>query len=493
MKQITIALFLSSLITVSQAQNSGQKVYAPDASSEDNFGCSVSLSKEYALIGAMGADNDVNEDNQTGVAYIFKREENGWIFHQKLSEPELDTYDDFGFTVDISENYAVIGAPLTYSGGSAFVYKRTGEQWERQLILPEYNRSNFGTSVSIDEHQLVVGAPDARGLGPSWSDQGAAWVFARSVIDGEETWSEVAMIAASDGYENGHFGCDVDISGSYIIAGAWTASADYFGRSAAYIYENEDGNWMEDQRLFPNNMDTTTNHFGKSVSISGTIAAVGAPKEVNEHLATGAVYIFEKGSTGWEETAKLVSPDPDTSVFGEFGRSVDLLDQRLLVGAHRAVFVYEKIGQTWHLADSIHHDYHNNGQAYHNYGTSISLSDSTFLVGALDDNDQASYAGAAHFYGIRLSPATVISLENTTEEILAYPNPVRSTLMIKSRTGLKQILICDSNGKWLRTLRVSQSNTFTREIDFSVFERGMYVVGIVDQDNNLEAVKVMKY
>ena len=32
-----------------------------------------------------------------------------------------------------------------------------------------------------------------------------------------------------------------------------------------------------------------------------------------------------------------------------------------------------------------------------------------------------------------------------------------------------------------------------REIDFSVFENGMYVVGVVDQDNEFESIKVMKY
>jgi hypothetical protein len=51
--------------------------------------------------------NRLTGDNDAGVTYIFKRDGANWSFHQKIAEPEIGLYDDFGATVDISENYAM--------------------------------------------------------------------------------------------------------------------------------------------------------------------------------------------------------------------------------------------------------------------------------------------------------------------------------------------------------------------------------------------------
>ena len=491
-KLFILTLVITGFCIVAEAQNRGQKLFAPDAGVGDNFGCSVALSGDYALIGAKGAYNDANGDNDAGVAFIFKRDGKNWIFHQKISEPEIDTYDDFGFAVDLSADYAVIGAPQTYAGGSAFVYKRNGDQWEKQLILPEYSRSDFGTSVSIDGSTLVVGAPDANGLGPSSSKQGAAWVFQKSNHGETETWVEVDMLAAGDGLRRGHLGHAVDIAGNKIIAGAWTASADYFGRSAAYIFENDHGNWVERQRLFPQGLDTTTNHFGKSVSISGNIAAVGAPENMNNEAASGAVYIFELHDTIWSEIAKLISPEPDTSIHQNFGRSVDLQDQRIVVGAYNAAYIYERNDQIWNLVDSIHHNYFNSGYAYHNFGESLAMSDTIVIAGTLDDCDMDTDAGAAHIFTVRHTVPTDAHTVKLPGSLIVYPNPVKSKARISHVYGAKYIYIHNSIGAVIRKIEISENSSYMKQIDFAPFESGIYWVRVLDKDQNFRTAKVVK-
>lgn len=486
MRQIIILLILAITHVTTFAQNPGQKVYSPDANSGDYFGKSVSLFGQYSFIGSPSANNDSN-NNETGAVYIFNKVGDSWNFLEKIFEPDIYNMSDYGFAVDNSQDYAIIGAPQFGSSGAAYVYKRNGINWERQLKLPEYYRTKFGYSVAIDSNYIVVGAPDSQGWGPSWSSRGAAWVFTKTGTVDTETWTEVSKIAASDGYDNGHFGYDVDISGNHIIVGAWTASANYFGRSASYIYGYENGVWVEKQRLFPSGTDTTTNHFGKCVSIFNDIAAVGAPEELNENVVNGAVYIFEKNNDGWNETAKIISPD--TRNYISFGRSIDINNSRIIIGALNAVYIYEKNEESsWQLLDSVHYDYDNNGYVYYSFGESVSLADSTFLVGAYDDCDMATLAGASHFYKINSTPTSYEDIINTFNTIQIYPNPVNSTLNIDNIQNERRVFVFNSIGLKLKEIDLSQTN----RIDFSRYIEGIYFLTFINERNEINTIKVIK-
>ena len=131
--------------------------------------------------------------------------------------------------------------------------------------------------------------------------------------------------------------------------------------------------------------------------------------------------------------------------------------------------------------------------AYHHYGQSIVLFDSTLLVGAEDDNDQASLAGAAHFYTLEPGAPLALVEEMEAGPVFVYPNPVKSSLTIQGDHGLRRIIIYDYAGREIRTVKFSLSGSFTRVEDLSGLESGMYVVGIFNQDNEYRSIKVMKY
>ena len=486
MKLITLILFFTLLHLTVCAQDFGQKVYASDATSGQYFGKSVSLSGQFAFIGAPGARND-STDSATGAVYVFNKTGANWQFLEKLVEPDISNMANYGFAVDNNEDYAIIGAPRFGSSGAAYVYKRRDTHWERQLKLPEYYRSEFGNSVAIDSNTIVVGAPDSTGWGPSFSGRGAALVFTKTGSEENETWTEVSQIAASDGYDNGHFGYDVDISGSTIIVGAFTSSADYPGRSASYIYQLENGSWVQKQRLFPEGSDTTTSGFGICVSIFKETAAVSAPGEYHDNTVNGAVYIFEKNMDTWEEKAKIISPDPDS--YRDFGKSIDLLENKLIIGAQNAVYLYEKIQTTWQLTDSVHNDYQNNGFVYNTFGASVSIADSAFLVGAIDDSDQGSGAGASHFYEFTPNPSTNMEVQYSLSPVRVYPNPVGSILQIDHVEENNKIFIYNSMGVKLKELVLRDGYI----IDLSEFKSGIYILGIINDAKEIQTAKVIKY
>jgi hypothetical protein len=93
--------------------------------SEDWFGGSVSIDGYNVIVGARG-DDDLGKD--AGAAYVFKRSWSTWIPDAKLLASSGATEDGFGFAVSISGDYAIVGAPwdddLGPDSGAAFVFQK---------------------------------------------------------------------------------------------------------------------------------------------------------------------------------------------------------------------------------------------------------------------------------------------------------------------------------------------------------------------------------
>ncbi|MBU6412030.1 MAG: immunoglobulin domain-containing protein [Planctomycetes bacterium] len=92
------------------------------------------------------------------------------------------------------------------------------------------------------------------------------------------------------------------------------------------------------------------NRFGTSVAISGDIAVVGAPAA--EESLGSAVYVFEKQSNLWIQTARLTLPDRPNHRFG-VAVSIGPISRAIFVAAPRAgttqgmVSAFTKIGSAW--------------------------------------------------------------------------------------------------------------------------------------------------
>jgi len=160
-----------------------------------------------------------------------------WSQQSKLMASDKQAEDFFGFSVSISGDYAIVGAFLEDAGGTdagaAYIYKRNGTTWSQQakLLASDAQASdNFGFSVSISGNTAVVGAykEDAGG-----SNAGAAYIFERSGT----TWTEVKKITASDAQADDDFGTSVAIDGTNVIIGSPGEDTKGSGAGAAYMFE----------------------------------------------------------------------------------------------------------------------------------------------------------------------------------------------------------------------------------------------------------------
>ena len=73
--------------------------------------------------------------------------------------------------------------------------------------------------------------------------------------------------------------------------------------------------------------------FGYSVSISGDRAIVGAYGDDDAGDRSGSAYVYQWDGSGWVEQTKLTASDAASNDF--FGRSVSISGDRAIVGAHR--------------------------------------------------------------------------------------------------------------------------------------------------------------
>lgn len=164
------------------------KLVATDGASSDQFGRSVSLDGDTALIGAAYDDD---KGRNSGSAYVFTRDVSGtWTQQAKLVVADGASKDQFGHCVSLDGDTALISAPVDddkgSDSGSAYVFTRdVSGTWTQQAKLVAADGASvdsFGILVSLDGDTALVGAnlDDDKG-----SNSGSAYVFSLSPPDSD--------------------------------------------------------------------------------------------------------------------------------------------------------------------------------------------------------------------------------------------------------------------------------------------------------------------
>jgi hypothetical protein len=264
----------------------GQQLYkltAPDAARQDQFGNAVGISGNFSIV---GAPNQFAEQNKPGAAYLFHLTRG--LSVRKLSASDPSTNDNFGQSVAIDGNIAIIGAPFSGSPsnptGYAYVFDvTTGQQLFKLAPSDGANGDAFGRSVDISGHTAIVGAPVAN------DGFGAVYLF--DVTTGQE----LLKITAPDPAPVRGFGRSIAIDGNRAIVGAMPG---FNSRGAAYVFDitrlpgdfNNDGTVdAADYVVWRNGLGTTYTqvdynawraNFGRSAA-GAVSATAGVPSSAN--------------------------------------------------------------------------------------------------------------------------------------------------------------------------------------------------------------------
>ncbi|MEI7899836.1 MAG: hypothetical protein WCK89_06255 [bacterium] len=395
------------------------KLTAADAATDDQFGVSVSVSGDTAVVGAYGDDD---AGSSSGRAYVFVRSGTVWMQQAKLTAADAATGDAFGVSVSVSGGTAVVGAygddDAGSSSGSAYVFVRSGTAWAQQAKLKAADAAagdSFGYSVSLADDSVVVGAywDDDKGV-----NSGSAYVFVRSGT----SWTQQAKLTAADGAVDDRFGISVSLSGDTALVGAFMDDDGGEVSGSAYVFARTGTNWIQQAKLIAAD-DAPYDYFGRSVSLSGDTALVGAHYDDDRGVNSGSAYVFVRSGTAWTQQAKLTAAD--AAAEDAFGLLVSLSGDSALVGApgdddagdfSGSAYVFVRRGAVWALqtkltaADAAAEDF---------FAASVSLSGDTAVIGAPGDDDAGNGSGSAYVFvrsGTSWSPQAKLTAADAAAE-----------------------------------------------------------------------------
>lgn len=448
-------LFINIFSTQAQSWDEIIKVVASDRAAGDNFGHSVAISGNYAVVGVPRESEDVSGGNtlqEAGSAYIFEKNGSGsWVFQQKIVASNRAEYDSFGQSVAIDGDYIIVGTPFenndalganpVANAGCAYIFERNSSgNWLQIQKIVASDRAvgdNFGCSVSISNNFIIVGAhfedENAAGTG-TMTNAGSAYIFERVGND----WIQQQKIVASDRGASDRFGMNVSISGSYAIVGTRFDGKDANGSNiltqagSAYIFERDgNNNWAQSAKIVASDREAGS-YFGISVAISGDYAIIGASGEDKDVSGgnniddAGAAYIFERNSSGnWIQQQKIIASDREE--LDNFGHSVSVSGIRAVVGARLesqdatggntlseagSAYIFERNGSgNWLQAQKI---VASDRGAQDEFGSSVAISNNNIIIGAPKEDQDASgtgtlaEAGSAYIFSPGCTPGTSI-------------------------------------------------------------------------------------
>ncbi|MBL7003325.1 MAG: FG-GAP repeat protein, partial [Gammaproteobacteria bacterium] len=339
---------------------------AGDGATDDQFGWSVAMDGNTAVVGAYLDDEG---DQDSGSVYIYENDGAGnWAFKQKLTaqryEPDdtnlpadADTNPDlvvdyqrdawFGYSVAIHGDLLVVGTPFfdkdggeddeakdLLDSGAVYIYKKSGGVWglNTRFTIEDDGAKNgdwFGNSVAVYDDTVAVGTllQSAGGSGGvhilhrdtdgKWNQQFAQTANAALALEEQKT------LLPLNAQKEDWFGRSVAINKRTIVVGSDGSDGDLSSSGSAYVFTRDaNHNWNLQAKLQPSDKKLFSN-FGISVSIDSNTLIVGADGADGSATddSKGAAYIFSRDFDGRGREVKKATAS-DGAAGDKFGRSV---------------------------------------------------------------------------------------------------------------------------------------------------------------------------
>lgn len=295
------------------------------------FGWSVAIDGNIIAVGAWNQDNP---DGQIGTVHVFERVGGAWIKNDTLRPLSGDDQERFGHSVAVSGSRILVGAPFISDvdddvpATPAYVFDRNGASWVGTRLEPEGDPRDswFGYTVALSGNVAVIGAPGYKK--GSQHGLGAAYVFERDAA----AWSQTARLEDAAGAVMDFMARGVAVDGDVIVVGS-EAGGDptTLNTGIAFVYEKSGASWMESAKLLPEGIAVGT-QLGYTVTVRDATIVVGAHHDDHFGTDSGAAYVYEKDPAGdWIEKSKLYNPGSTSG--DHFGAAVAVAGTSIVVGA----------------------------------------------------------------------------------------------------------------------------------------------------------------
>ncbi len=389
--------------TLGQCQ--ADRLLASDGEAFDQFGWWIDISQDLAIIGAV--QNDVNGVEDAGSAYVFWFNGFEWtqLFTLTASDATTDHY--FGYSVAIEGDIAVVGATgddhAGQDSGSAYVFRFDGANWVEESKLTASDATigmGFGR-VSISGDTILVTAAWDNHVDPDdpYCSSGSAYIFR---YDGSK-WIEETKLTASDAKCHTVFGISGDIDGSTVIIGAYVDDEAGPNAGAAYIFEFNDAEWVELQKLIPSGAQIS-HLFGTSVAIRDDLMVIGAPGDDDVATNSGAAYVYRLVGSKWIEKTKLTAFDGSSEDL--FGLSVAIDGEIICASAvthtngapnSGSAYIFFRNEEEWEMIAKLTADVPTTADYF---GHAVAVRGTTAMVSSVWDDDNGTNSGSVFVFDL---------------------------------------------------------------------------------------------
>ncbi|MEN6609356.1 MAG: PGF-pre-PGF domain-containing protein [Methanoregulaceae archaeon] len=304
---------------------------ASDKAANAYFGLAVSIYNDTIVVGAYGATS--GGLTNAGQAYVFKNTGGTWSQTALLSASDRGTWDWFGGGVSLYNDTAVIGARNAFVGGvragKVYVFRNNGGTWNQNAILysPDTTEAFFGEPLSVYNDTLVVGS--------RWTTIGALNYAGQAYVykNVSGSWNQVAILNASDKMNPAYFGAAISLYNDTIVAGAYNASIGGTASAGqAYVFRNMGGNTWSQVAILNASDKSANANFGIAVSIYNDTIVVGSNQAAPGGISkAGQAYVFKNTGGTWSQVTIMNASDAVAN--GYFGQSVSLCNDTAVVGA----------------------------------------------------------------------------------------------------------------------------------------------------------------
>lgn len=233
------------------------------------FGYSVAISGDTIMVGAV---HETGISNQSGAAYVFRLSGSTWTQEARLSPDDLPAGAEFGISVAISGDVAVVGARHV---NSAYIFRRTDGTWTQEAKFTEGD--GFGFCVAASGEACLIGS--------TWGHVARAY----RCIEG--IWTLEASLQSSDADAEDWVGFSVALDGDIAVVSVlqWDDNGAVSVPRPVLVFRYANGAWHEAVWLMPT--DPWPRPFGAFVAADNGTVLVHADSDFDGHWDIAA-YVY---------------------------------------------------------------------------------------------------------------------------------------------------------------------------------------------------------